>query len=48
MKQEYFFEPRGRKVVHQLPWGITFAYNIGLDPRRDYWKGLTEDKYMKN
>ena len=42
MKRQQFYLPQSGKLVTQLPWGITFAYNLHLGHLRDRWKGLAK------
>lgn len=30
-------------LVRQIPWGITFAYDVHLGCLRNHYKGITKD-----
>jgi hypothetical protein len=43
MTRQPFYLPRSGKLVTQLPWGITFAYDLRLGHSRDHWKDPTKE-----
>lgn len=48
MNQEYFCAPRSGKLLHQLPTGVTFAYDLCLGHSRDRWKGHPKEHSSEN
>ena len=47
MKRQQFYLPQSGKLVHQLPSGITFAYDLCLDRLRDRCKCITKENNIE-
>ena len=47
MKHQQFCEPQTIKLLRQLPRGITFAYDLHLDPSRDHCKDIAKEENKK-
>jgi hypothetical protein len=48
MKYKQFYETQSGKLVHQLPEGIMFAYDLCLGRLKGHSKGITKVKNSEN
>jgi hypothetical protein len=47
MKRQKSCGPRLGKLVHQLPWVVTFAYDLRFRRVIARWKGIVEEIHFR-